>query len=89
MPLITVDESVGKKAEKARYFWMQNQVLLSHISDLERRLKACHAVLRTIQLALLQQGGVRLEEINFDLFEIPARPHLKLDPRAVTMKELR
>lgn len=82
-------EKLRERAEKARHFWMQNQVLLSHIHDLERRLEANQRILKALVVTLTDQGALALDKINFDIFEVPARPALKLDPRAVTMKELR
>jgi len=84
-----VENKDAEKAQKARYFWMQNQVLLSHIHDLERRLTANQRILKALVVTLTDQGALKLEDINFDIFEMPARPCLKLDPRSVTMKELR
>ena len=83
------DEKLRERADKARYFWMQNQVLLSHIHDLERRLEANQKLLKALIVILTDQGALALEKINFDIFEMPARPCLKLDPRSVRMKELR
>jgi hypothetical protein len=82
-------EKLREKADKARHFWMQNQVLLMHINDLERRLAANQRILKSLVVTLTDQGALALEKINFDIFEVPARPHLALDARAVRMKELR
>lgn len=84
-----VDEKTEERAAKARYFWMQNQVLLSHISQLERRLVANQRILKALVVTLTDQGALALDKINFDIFEVPARPCLKLDPRSIPMKELR
>ena len=84
-----IDDKTRERAEKARYFWMQNQILLSHISDLERRLEAAQKILKSLCVTLTDSGVLKLDKINFDILEMPARPGLKLDPRAVTMKELR